>query len=346
MKQLKLQALVAIFAAMGLVIGCDDWDTGNSADLGQNIGVNVSGFYQATLPGIPIVAQSESVPPAFKSEDIGTGDGINAVFESYLEIPVVQGSVTVTAVDTNGNTMVLTDAGSAASEDGAAYGTLVPMNTGHASEGVMDYFSGAISLEWAEPPAAGTDVTVQYAQTQTGAASTLAVSSFTVFHTEGSLEIVDNNGDVFTGFITKATVSAAPSLTQQEEESLVTKAEESTASASAGSGASGRGSGSDRDIIEKEFGVSYPFEASGRSGDVDVTLTGFFRVTVVVSYWLQQSTAEAGNWSGFTYELSEVYRAKALSMQGTWIESNGISAEINASGPSDIQNELIEYDIL
>jgi hypothetical protein len=280
------------------------------------------------------------VPPKSRDLTIGKGDGINPVFESYLETPIVQGSVTVTAMyDMTGSnelvTMVLTDANVGNSGE---VGVLVPMNSGHASEGVVDYRSGALSLEWENPPAAGTPITVQYAQTRTTEASTLTITAFTVFHTEGVLELVDNNGDNYTGFIAKPTTAGKPQLTEQEKQEMLNN--RATENQIDGGGGGERGQGSDQDIVEKEFGVSYPFEVSGTSGGVGVTITGTIRLTLVVSWFFAERIDE----NGYSFSLEEVFRTKALNMHGTWIEANGKAAELNAVGPSDVVNEILLED--
>lgn len=294
-------------------LGCE-WE-GQSSDGGWNTSgrwLDFSGVYRG--PNNTAVVQELSSDQGttiggqliyISDELVGVGNGTDTTYSGLLDnLPVFPGSVQVVA------------GGFALVDDGDG------ILSGGGATGNIDYDTGSWSIDLGGVPLGNLQpIQISYAYTSTSGGgvaspSELTVNNMTVQQQGNMIELVDSNGDVYTGSLGHSVESV--------------NREVST------------------DNPTAEIGIITQFEAEGVSRGVPTRLVGALQA-IVVEYYAQNSTATASTTTGggaaaSTVSWTLLTSSASLAMDGTWIQENGIMGQINGVGPADKQLVIIDID--
>jgi hypothetical protein len=300
---------VACVALAVVVTGCD-WE-GQSSDAGWNTSgrwLDYSGVYRG--PNNSAVVQEFS-------SDQGATTGGQLIYISDELAGVGNGTDTVYAglldnVPVYAGSVQVVAGGFALVDDGA--GNL----SGSGATGNIDYDTGAWSIDLgAVPLGAAQPIMISYAYTSTSGGgsggSQIDVRTFAVEQSGNLVQFVDSNGDVFTGYLGKSSESVNREVS----------ADDPTA----------------------EIGVVTQFEVEGTSRGVPTRIIGSFQA-IVVEYYAQSSSAVVGGTGTAASSVSWTLltSSASLAMDGTWIQDNGVTGQINGVGPADKQLVVIDID--
>jgi len=294
MRYLRIAGGLLLPLALVVLVGCE-WDSSGEDDTWNSAWdwVNFSGVYRAgdggllvtdytATPGTPGVTNNVT------SETVGSGNGVDTTYSgNFANSPVLPGTVTIVA-----GAFALVD-------DGA--GVLADVGV----SGTIDYGTGAWSIDLSGVPlASGEPIIASYQYSVSGSAgsgaagpgsSGTSIYTFTVHHTGNVLEIVDNNGSVYSGKFGRVETSGGQTTGGQVALTI-------------------------GDTVIGQF------TASGTSAaGMEVDLVGTFQATVADSSTATSSTTGDTATGPTTVTVTLADRT----MFGTWIESGGRTGDIN-----------------
>jgi hypothetical protein len=194
------------------------------------------------------------------------------------------------------------------------------------------YETGAWSLDFDfGVPDAGAAILANYqfnpSASEGGAGNVGAnpIYSFLVEQLGNRMRFTDSNGDAYEGNLHNPTVrtdTGLPDVTQLE----AMLAEDP-----------GQAGESLTQQVTRSVGLALPFDVRGTSGSVGVQMVGTFEVGITIFYSMQLED------TGTTVSIGlvEVFRRQGFSMRGTWIDDQGNTANIEAFGPSDLDQATV-----
>lgn len=287
--------MCGIAACLALSSGCEwtsvggveYWDT--SWDEGRLEQINFSGTYRAPDGGLLVRAHdvAETVPTAISAEELGTGDGTRTAFGGSLAHRPVSGSLNIEA-----GGYVFWDI-----PGGAATANLRVTPDDGTAGGTINYDTGAWSLSFEDPLAAGTPIFASYTYLtsphdvpgNTGK----PIFSFVISQTGNKLQFIDSNNGRYKGTL--------------------------------GDAIFGEGRRTDVDGAT-ETEVSAAFSAFGASREgYQVTIVGTLKKgTILRTYW-------TGQYDDAGRPIHEHETIGGYGLEATWIEEDtGSTAYIEA----------------
>lgn len=297
--RLRYFAILALVFSM--VITACDYDTGDKAGYGATLPMNVSGVYQLTGGGLIVTTFSQGDAEERKEKVLGIGDDVTTGFRGEVTDAVTPGSVQVVAHVTTLEEEFFTD----------TQGTSPNMASNLGGQGNVKYDTGEIAVTFGVPPLLDEEVVMSYRARGTLQGSTHPISQFMVDHLGGTIRLVDSNGDVFDGEIYEAVEGSDEVVpvgsTEVDKQGNPVE-------------------------LQRTLTQAYPFSVAGTSQGIGVQIVGTIQATII-AYYVQTIEGSASGSIAVKYEL--LTNVTSLSMNGTWIEDNGRTADVNAIGPSD-----------